>query len=140
MRITAAHRTQQNAKRYNRPLKVWPIRSEADYDRAVEVVNALAVQPEGSLSEKDQDRLEVFTRLIEAWDKEHYSEFLEGSSPLEVLQSLLDEHEMSNSDLGRLLGNRQTGHAIMKGHRSLSKAHIRKLSEYFNLSPEVFIE
>ncbi|MFP4380801.1 MAG: type II toxin-antitoxin system HigA family antitoxin [Candidatus Sumerlaeia bacterium] len=121
-------------------MKVWPIRSEADYDRAVEVVNALAVQPEGSLSEKDQDRLEVFTRLIEAWDKEHYSEFLEGSSPLEVLQSLLDEHEMSNSDLGRLLGNRQTGHAIMKGHRSLSKAHIRKLSEYFNLSPEVFIE
>lgn len=45
---------------------------------------------------------------------------------------------MNASDLGRLLGNRQTGHAILSGQRPLSKRHISILSERFRLSPEAF--
>ena len=46
-------------------------------------------------------------------------------TPVELIRSLMDEHSMSESDLGRLLGDRSLGHRILSGQRELSKAHIR---------------
>ena len=42
---------------------------------------------------------------------------------------------MTASDLGRLLGNRTLGAAILAGRRNLSKAHIKKLAEHFKVEP-----
>ena len=56
-------------------------------------------------------------------------------TPVELLRSLMDEHDMSESDLGRLLGYRSLGHRILSGERELSKAHIRTLAKHFSLNP-----
>lgn len=117
---------------------VWPIRNDSDYDRAVEVVNILAVQPEGTLSPADQDRLDIFTELIAAYDAVHYRVETSHLTPIEMLRYLMEQRAMSASELGRLLGNRQTGHDLLSGRRQLSKTHVRKLSDFFHLSPEVF--
>jgi HTH-type transcriptional regulator/antitoxin HigA len=119
---------------------VWPIRTEVDYDRAVEVVNRLATYLEGTLSSADQARLDIFSELIMAYDARHYTPHLAGATGLELLRFLVQEHGMNESDLGRLLGNRQTGHAILSGQRALSKKCIRILSEHFKLSPEAFFD
>ena len=119
---------------------VWPIRTEEDYDRAVEVVNRLATHPEGTLPPSEQARLDIFSELIMAYDARHYAPHLSGATGLELLRFLVQEHGMSESDLGRLLGTRQTGHAILSGQRALSKRSIRILSEHFKLSPEAFFD
>jgi antitoxin component HigA of HigAB toxin-antitoxin module len=46
---------------------------------------------------------------------------------------------MNESDLGRLLGERSLGHKILKGDRQLSKAHIRRLSDYFKVDAGAFL-
>jgi antitoxin component HigA of HigAB toxin-antitoxin module len=46
---------------------------------------------------------------------------------------------MNASDLGRLLGQRELGPKILNGARSLSKRHIRKLSEYFGVTADTFL-
>ena len=46
---------------------------------------------------------------------------------------------MSESDLGRLPGDRSLGHRLLAGERSLSKAHIRRLADLFAVSPSVFL-
>lgn len=119
---------------------VWPIRAEEDYDRAVAVVNRLATHPEGTLSPADQARLDIFSELIMAYDARHYTPHLASATGLELLRFLVQEHGMSESDLGRLLGNRQTGHAILSGERALSKKCIRVLSEHFRLPPEAIFD
>lgn len=61
------------------------------------------------------------------------------NTPVERLQFILDEHAMSASDLGRLLGDRPLGHRILSGQRELSKVHIRKLADHFKLDPGYFM-
>ena len=46
---------------------------------------------------------------------------------------------MSESDLGRLLGDRSLGHRILAGERELSKAHIRTLAAHFRLNPAALL-
>jgi hypothetical protein len=41
---------------------------------------------------------------------------------------------MTDSDLGRLLGDRVLGSKILRGERTLSKDHIRKLRERFKVN------
>jgi antitoxin component HigA of HigAB toxin-antitoxin module len=56
-----------------------------------------------------------------------------------MLRYLMRGREMSASDLGRLLGERSLGPAILRGDRELSKAHVRTLCAHFRVSPVVFI-
>ena len=135
------HHTGTEKKRTGqaRSLDVWPIRTAADYDRAAQVVNKLATMPEGRLSREEQDRLDIFTELIAAYDAVHHRIGTGHLSPVEMVKYLMEQHGLNGSDLGRLLGNRQTGYDILNGRRQLSKAHIRKLAETFHVSPELFL-
>jgi len=133
------------SKRRKAPIRaaasnVWPIRNKKDYDAAFKVVSDLALYPEGSLSPEDQARLDVFSDLLEAYDAVHTLPFFRQLTVIERLQNLMAEHGMSESDLGRLLGSRQSGNKIMSGKRELSKAHIRILSDHFGLSTDAFID
>ena len=121
------------------PPGVWPIRNDADYAAAVAAMNCLAVRPEGTLTAQEQARLDVFVELVSAYDGRHAAPHLAGATPLDVLRALMEDHGMTASDLGRLLGNRQTGHDILSGRRALSKRHVRVLCERFHLSPEAFL-
>ena len=125
--------------KYDRALNVWPIRNAADYNRAARELDRLAVHPPRTLSPEEKDRLEIFTRLIETYDAEHRGPDLPRPSPVELLRALMEEHAMTASDLGRLLGNRSLGCLILQGKRQLSKRHIRILAERFRLSPAAFL-
>ncbi len=59
--------------------------------------------------------------------------------PIENLKFLLEANEMTASDLGRLLGDRSLGSRILNRQRSLSKAHIKTISQRFRVSPAAFI-
>ena len=60
-------------------------------------------------------------------------------TPVELIRSLMEEHGMSESDLGRLLGDRSLGHRILSGERELSKVHIRVLANHFSLNPAALL-
>jgi HTH-type transcriptional regulator / antitoxin HigA len=116
-----------------------PLRNEKDYDAAAAVLDKLAVQPEGSLSRGEQDYFETLTMLVEAYDREHYSLPDHKSDPLEMLKYAMEESGMSQAELGRILGNRSLASLILNGRRQLSKTHIRKLANYFKVSPALFL-
>jgi antitoxin component HigA of HigAB toxin-antitoxin module len=47
---------------------------------------------------------------------------------------------MNGADLSRVLGgSRNLGAMIFRGERNLTVDHIRKIAEYFQVSPEIFI-
>lgn len=50
----------------------------------------------------------------------------------------MEESGMNANDLGKLLGHRQLGSAILRGERNPSKKHIKILSEHFHVSPANF--
>jgi HTH-type transcriptional regulator/antitoxin HigA len=114
-----------------------PIQDQADLENALEMVDALAVLPRRT---KDQeDYLETLSTLIEKYEQEQNAMEVRNLSPIEVLRYLVEGREMSASDLGRVLGNRELGAAILRGDRQLSKANIIKLSKHFAVSPALFL-
>jgi antitoxin component HigA of HigAB toxin-antitoxin module len=52
----------------------------------------------------------------------------------------MEQNHLNTSQLGDILGQRQLGSEILKKTRELSKAHIVKLAQHFNVSPSVFFQ
>lgn len=113
-----------------------PLHDEMDYRNALGVLDAMA----GFEMNADQeDYFEAVATFVEKYEARHHALDAEGLTPVELLRSLMNEHGMSESDLGRLLGDRSLGHRILSGERELSKAHIRTLAEHFSLNPAALL-
>ena len=86
---------------------------------------------------KVQDEIDLLTLLIEKWDSEHNT--LSESDPIEILKSLLIEHNLKAKDLVENLNlSKGTISKILNYHKGLSKDTIRKLSDYFKVTQETF--
>ena len=113
-----------------------PLHDEMDYRDALGVLDAMA----GFEMNADQeDYFEAVATFVEKYEARHHALGAKGLTPVELLRSLVDEHGMSESDLGRLLGDRSLGHRILTGERELSKAHIRTLAAHFSLNPAALL-
>jgi HTH-type transcriptional regulator / antitoxin HigA len=113
------------------------LHDDVDLENVTEIVDQLAVLEHPT---KDQaDYLETLSTLVAAYEDVHYPIDTSHLGPLDTLKFLLAEHGLNASDLGRVLGQRQLGSAILRGDRKLSKTHIRKLAAHFGVSPGLFL-
>ena len=113
-----------------------PLHDEVDYDNALEAAEVLVGR--ANLTEDQADYLDVLTDIIQAYEARRHRIGGSGST-LDILGRMLKERGMNGSDLGRLLGNRPLGGAILRGQRKLSKSHIRILAEHFKVSTDLLI-
>ena len=114
-----------------------PIHDKIELKNAAEIVDKLAVLDKRT--EDQEDFLDALSTLIEAYEKKCMAKRLSKGGPIDALRFLLDEHEMSGSDLGRVLGCRTLGSAILNGTRRLSQTHIVTLAKYFSVNPSLFM-
>ncbi len=113
-----------------------PIKTKKAYGQAMQALRALMRLQRRN---KDQnDYLKSLSVLIGDYESK-VCQIEVTSDPVENLRFLLKENEMTASDLGRMLGDRSLGSRLLSGERSLSKNHIRVLSERFRVSPALFI-
>ena len=75
--------------------------------------------------------------MIEDFEERRYK--LKPSSPVEVLQELLRANGLRQKDLVDVFGTPSIVSEVMKGKRQLTTNHIRKLSQRFHVSPELFL-
>ena len=111
------------------------VHDDVAYENTQEIVDALTNLPKRSTGQEKY--LETLSILMAKYE-EATERIGENVTPLDALRQLMEEHEMSASDLGRLLGERSLGSKILSGNRSLSKSHIAKLAAHFGASPELF--
>ncbi|MEO0988676.1 MAG: transcriptional regulator [Cyanobacteria bacterium J06639_14] len=112
------------------------IRTEADNERALEIVEALMHRPERSPEENELYDLLIV--LVEKFEQEFYqpgSDFKRHS----MLQFLMEHQGLSNSDLVSALGSEPMVAEILAGNRELSIAQIKALGTLFKVDPGVFI-
>jgi HTH-type transcriptional regulator / antitoxin HigA len=113
-----------------------PIHNREDYRKAIRV--AAVISSLDNLTSEQNDYLEILTKIIADYEGKHFE--MSKHSPQEILKFLVEENKMSGSDLGRILGNRTLGPALLRGQRSLSKTNIKKLADYFSVNPALFLE
>jgi HTH-type transcriptional regulator/antitoxin HigA len=115
---------------------IRPIRSEADYDRAVKLMDKLVLRDD--LSRDEADYLEVLTFVVERYDDEHYPLAADTRTPLQRLRALMESSGMTPAGFGDVIGSRPAASMILSGSRELSKTHIRRLAKHFKLNPGYF--
>jgi HTH-type transcriptional regulator/antitoxin HigA len=113
------------------------IADEVAYANSMEIIDALTRLPK--LSSNQAEYLNTLSILADAYENEHHPIDADAAGPLDVLRELMAARDMNASDLGRLLGERSLGPKVLNGQRELSKTHIRKLSDYFGVSAELFL-
>jgi HTH-type transcriptional regulator/antitoxin HigA len=113
-----------------------PLHDDVDYRNALAMLDAMAGF---EMNADQQDYFEAIATFVEKYEAEHHAIDEMKMTPVELLRSIIDEHEMTESDLGRLLGDRSLGHRILTGQRELSKTHIRILAEHFSLNPAALL-
>ena len=113
-----------------------PIHDDVDLANATELIDRLAGF---ELNADQEDYLEAISLFVEAYEAGRFPPDDPRPAPLEVLRRLLADHDMTASDLGRLLGNRTLGAAILSGRRSMSKSNIKRLSRFFRVEAGLFL-
>jgi HTH-type transcriptional regulator / antitoxin HigA len=101
-----------------------------------------------NLLSKCSERIEAETalfmllvKLIRGYEEKTYS-FQEwiNTKPHEFLQHLMEAWKIKQVELVNATGlNKGLVSAMLSGKREISKAHAKKLGEYFNVSPAAFI-
>ena len=94
----------------------------------------------GKLTQGQELYLETLVQLVQAYEAQHHAIDTTDLSGVEILRHLLAENDMSASDLARLLGvHVSMGSKILKGERSLTVEHLRKLADRFKVRAELFM-
>lgn len=114
-----------------------PIHSDSACRRATNVLLALGKLPR--MNRAQRDYFEVLSSLVADYEDAHYPIDTAKITVVEILESLMEDHGMTASDLGRMLGDRTLGHKILHNKRQLTVAQIAILAERFKVSTDLFI-
>jgi HTH-type transcriptional regulator/antitoxin HigA len=117
-----------------------PIQNDAGLRQAEKVLDELSIIDEDKLTPSQGGYLQVLTDLVERYEEDRHPIANTFADGIDALRYLVEQHSMTASDLGRLLGNRQLGAALLRRQRQLSKAHISKLAAYFAVSTDLFMQ
>jgi len=115
-------------------MEIKPIRSEADYERALRRLETLWDSPKGSAG---SDELDILTTLIEPYEREHYP--MDFPGPIDAIRFRLEQLCKDTRALVGVIGQRTRVYEIMHGKRPLSLSMIRILHDKFGIPAEVLI-
>ena len=114
------------------------IMDDVHYGNTVEVIDRLMAA--GKLTEGQELYIETLVQLVQAYEAKHHAIDTADLGGIDVLRQLLADNDMNASDLARLLGvHLSMGSKILKGERSLTVEHLRKLAARFKVRPELFM-
>jgi HTH-type transcriptional regulator/antitoxin HigA len=84
------------------------------------------------------EAIELLTLLIERYEQEHYS--IPAANPISVVKYLLQSQGLNQRDLIPEFGTESAVSMFLSGQRKLSSEQVKKLSNRFSLSADVFID
>lgn len=114
---------------------IHPIRSESDYKSALSELQKIFDAKKGT---PEYDRAEILEILIEDYENKHY--VIENADPIEVIKYMMEENELNQSDLGKIIGDKAKASLILNKKRKLSISMIRKLNNTFKIPLEILIK
>ena len=110
------------------------IETDEEFDRLVEVMESLDRKPDATPEEAAlRDLLEI---LIKAYDDQFE---LPEAPPHRMIAFLMEHRGLRQADLLPIFGSRSVASEVLAGKREPSKAHIRKLAEFFHVSADLFL-
>jgi HTH-type transcriptional regulator/antitoxin HigA len=112
------------------------LRDDAHLDAAVAVHDR--VLDKGDRSPAEEMYLDALTDLVETYEEAHVT--IPARSGVDALRFLMEANDLRQVDLVPVLGRKSLVSEVLSGKRPLTLTHIKKLADYFRVSPAVFID
>ena len=86
---------------------------------------------------EEQELAKLLTVLIEEYEARRFP--IRKASPRQALEHLMEARSLRQKDLWKLFGSKGIASEVVRGKRSISKTHAKKLAAFFHVSVELFI-
>jgi len=117
-------------------MKLRIIKTDEDYQIALKRVDKIFHAKKGT---KEQDELEILVMLIEKYENEIVGEFPD-PDPIEAIKFKMEQMEMTQKDLARVLGLKSRASEILSRKRPMSISMIRKISQALSIPADILIQ
>ena len=114
------------------------IESDAEYSRIEEIFNCLISKGEEKLSPEETRLFGLLANLLEEYESRTL-EPIEKASPREILNSLMRENNLKQTDMTEIFGTQSIVSEVLNGKREITKMQAKALSEKFAMKVEAFI-
>lgn len=112
-----------------------PIRSEADYEAALQEIDRLM---DAAPDTAEGDLLDVLTTLVEAYEARHHP--VEPPDPVSALEHAMEQRGITRDDLVPLLGSRANVAEVLGRKRRLTMEMAWRLHRELGLPAEALIK
>ncbi|NER45833.1 MAG: helix-turn-helix domain-containing protein [Symploca sp. SIO1B1] len=111
------------------------ITSSESYNHAIDSIDQLMMREE--LTPEENILLDLLAMIVEDYEARLVQ--LEPSPPLDILLHLMEARGNKQADLVGIIGSKGVVSEIVNGKRAISKTQAKKLGDFFNVSPALFI-
>lgn len=116
-------------------MEIKPIRSEADYEAALQEIDRLWGASYGS---PEGDRLDVWVTLVEAYEEKHYP--ILPPDPIEAILHTLESQGLTRGDLEPYLGSQARIAEVLNRRRALTLEMIRNLQSGLGIAADILVQ
>ena len=120
------------------------IKSEQDYEDALTTIEYLFKQAKDKPDDPLNNLIDILSRSIEEYESKQNDiiafdkEAKKMDQEISMLRLLMDQHNLTINSFREEIGSKSLVSMILNGKRNLTKDHILKLSQRFNISPALF--
>lgn len=112
------------------------IKTEADYDRALEEIADLMNNVEPNTPEGD--RYELLCLLVENYEEKTYP--IDDPDPIEMIKFRMEQLNLQSKDLGKIIGYKQRASEILSRKRRLTLSMIRKINSSLDIPVDILVK
>lgn len=112
-------------------MDIKAIKSEVDYKQALSRLEGIFHAPDDST---EGDEAEILSILIEKYEDEHYP--IDAPDPIEAIKFRMEQMDMSNKDLAKILGYKSRVSEIFSRKRKLTLKMIRNIHDELKIPYE----
>ncbi len=117
-------------------MNMHPIRTEADYDKTLERIDAL-MEIDPALGTPLSDELEILVMLVEKYEEKYWK--IDIPDPIEAIKYRMEEMGLRQKDLIPILGSKSKVSEVLNRKIGLSLTMISNLSSKLHIPLEVLV-
>ncbi|MDD2838391.1 MAG: DNA-binding protein [Sulfuricurvum sp.] len=117
-------------------MQLSPIRTEANYEKALERIDVLMdLEPE--IGSAEGDELEILALLVEKYEEQHWQ--IAAPDPIEAIKYRMEEMGLKQKDLVPIIGSKSKVSEVLNRKIGLSLSMISNLSAQLHIPLEVLV-
>jgi HTH-type transcriptional regulator / antitoxin HigA len=113
-----------------------PLKNDDQHTRAVKVIAELMGR---DLDAGAGDYLDTLILLVNKYEDERHTPDGTKLTPVRALRAIMNANELTQADIGKVIGSESAVSMFLKGERELSKSHIRLLADRFKVTADLFL-